>query len=119
MCGLRLDDTLQSITDPDGRLFQDDVYLCFEGWPFCAAEPVTRTREQWALDVRITASGAGFVCIMLAASEMYLGTVIVGLTIAALGTALWSSGRTRARERAADPHGARAALRQAPGRPSR
>jgi hypothetical protein len=110
---------LQDITDPKGAVYRDDVYLCFDGWPFPAVEPVTRTREQWALDTKITASGAGFVCIMLAASEMYIGMLVVGLSIAATGTILWLTGRAGARERSEHPHGARGESRPAARRSPR
>lgn len=110
-CGLRLNESLQDITDPKGAVYRDDVYLCFDGWPFPVAEPVTRSREQWALDAKITASGAGFVCIMLAASEMYIGMLVVGLSIGATSTILWLTGRSGARERSEYPHGAGGASR--------
>lgn len=96
-CGLRIDASAPAVADPKGVFLKDDVYLAYAGWPLPSRMTVTRSREQWMIDVRVMAISVGFVCLMLCASCMYLETMVLAMVTIGGTAVAWMKGRAGAR----------------------
>lgn len=97
-CGSRLDESTPAIADPEGAFLEEDVYLAYAGWPLPPGSTITRSREQWMVDVRIMGFFAGFVCLMLGVSGMYIETIVLALIVFVTTVVVWATGRAGAED---------------------